>query len=210
MRCPHCGAVSNISAISIPRFEFLDRFKPKKTGITYRCDACNGPIFLRFAIAKYDTGNDRILLDNDFELVERSREQFEFGYLKGEVRSDFEEALACYSNSNMNAFAAMCRRTVQSMCTDLGATGKDKVMTQLKELKDTAEIDEETFSLLSQIIIDGHDGAHPHLPKLNADRAGILLELMKDVMYQVYVRKAKLQEAMELRKQAIASGKSAS
>jgi len=66
-----------------------------------------------------------------------------------------------------------------------------------------AEIDDETLSLLKQIIIEGHDGAHPHLPDLNQDRASILLELMKDVLYQLYVRKGKLQKAIELRKKAI-------
>lgn len=205
--CPHCSTTSNISAVSLPRYEYLERFRPERVGIVYRCDACNDPVFLRFSISRYDTGNHRVLVDEDFEEVEPPSEQFEFPYLQGEVRSDFEEALSCYSNGNMNAFAAMCRRTVQSMCVDLGAKGKDRVMAQLKDLKDTAEIDEETFLLLSQIIVDGHDGAHPHLPKLNDNRAGVLLELMKDVMYQVYVRKAKLQEAMELRKQAINKGK---
>jgi len=32
----------------------------------------------------------------------------------------------------------------------------------------------------------------------------VLLELMKDVMYQLFVRKAKIQEAMQLRTGAIA------
>jgi hypothetical protein len=68
--------------------------------------------------------------------------------------------------SAFNAFAAMCRRCVQSAATNLGAKGKDKVLRQLQDLKDMAEVDEETYKLLSQIIIEGHDGAHPHLPLL--------------------------------------------
>jgi len=208
LRCPHCGAVANLSAVSIPRYEYLERFRPKKTGVAYRCDACNSPVFLRFSIAKYDVGNHRIVLGEEFEVVERPREQFEFNYLTGEVKADFAEALDCYANGSLNAFAAMCRRTVQSMCSDLGAKGKDRVLSQLQDLKATAEIDDETFTSLSQVVVDGHDGAHPHLPKLNEGRAAVLLELMKDVMYQVYVRKAKLQEAMALRKQAIEAGRS--
>ena len=62
---------------------------------------------------------------------------------------------------------------------------------------------DETFDLLKQIIISGHDGAHPHLPKLSAERAADLLELMKDVLYQVYMRKSKIQEAIKLRNQSI-------
>jgi hypothetical protein len=66
-----------------------------------------------------------------------------------------------------------------------------------------AQVDDDTFNGLKQIVIDGHDGSHPHLPKLNPQRAGVLLELMKDVLYQLYVRKGKLKEAMELRQAAI-------
>jgi hypothetical protein len=36
-------------------------------------------------------------------------------------------------------------------------------------------------------------------------RAGILLELLKDVLYQLYVRAAKIREAMESRKEDVQS-----
>lgn len=144
-------------------------------------------------------------MEDTYEEVERPSETFEFAYLKGDVEEDFREALTCYSNLCFNAFASMCRRTVQSVCTDFGAEGKDRVLNQLQDLKGMAEIDDDTFGLLKQIIIEGHDGAHPHLPKLNQNRAAVLLELIKDVLYQLYVRKGKLQEAMSLRKRAIDS-----
>lgn len=203
LNCPHCSAYSGITAISIPRFEFLVRFKPEKVGIVYRCDSCNHPIFLEFRVSSYGTLPSRIFLSEDFEEIEKPTETFDFSYLEEKVADDFREALTCYTNLCLNAFAAMCRRTVQSVCSDLGADGKDRVLKQLKDLKEMAEIDDETFTVLKQIIIDGHDGAHPHLPILNKDRASILLELIKDVLYQLYIRKGKLQKAMQLRKEAV-------
>jgi hypothetical protein len=202
LKCPHCGVQSNISAISIPRYELLLRFRPERVGIVYRCDSCNEPIFLRFTL-RLDFNNSRAEILEIYEEVQRVRETFEFNYLPDEVQQDFRETLTCYSILAYNGFAAMCRRTVQSVCTDLGAEGSDKVLNQLKDLKEMAQIDDETFTVLKQIVIDGHDGAHPHLPKLNPQRAGVLLELMKDVLYQLYVRKGKLQEAMALRQAAI-------
>lgn len=200
--CPHCGVKSNVSAVSLPRHEYMSRFHLKRVGVVYRCDACNEPIFLRFGVT-YDAGNGRWLLSDSFDPVERPKESFDFKYLSGDVRDDFAEALESYSNGLFNAFAAMCRRTIQSVSAALGATGGDKVLSQLKELKELAEINDETFAILRQIIIDGHDGAHPHLPKLNEARAAVLLELMKDVLYQLFVRPAKLKEAAVLRKSAI-------
>jgi len=209
LNCPHCSAYSGITAISIPRFEFLVRFKPEKVGIVYRCDSCNHPIFLEFWVNRYDTLPGKIMLSEKFKEIEKPTETFDFSYLEERIANDFREALTCYTNLCLNAFAAMCRRTVQSVCNDLGADGKDRVLNQLKDLKDMAKIDDETFTVLKQIIIDGHDGAHPHLPSLNKDRASILLELIKDVLYQLYVRKGKLQKVIQLRKEAAKQKKEA-
>lgn len=48
LKCPRCGIPSNITVISIPRYEYLIRFQPKKIGMVYRCDNCGEPVFLRF------------------------------------------------------------------------------------------------------------------------------------------------------------------
>lgn len=161
MKCPHCGVQSNISAVSIPRYEFAARFQPPKLGVAYRCDACNGTIFLRFVVTRYDLGNAKIFVSDKFEVVERPQETFELQYLPEPTSEDFREALTCYSNACFNAFAAMCRRSIQSSFQALGAEGKDKVLKQLKEVRETAGIDDETFEILKQVIIAGHDGAHP-------------------------------------------------
>jgi hypothetical protein len=205
IKCPHCGAVSNITAISIPRYEFTIRFQLTKLGVVYRCDACNAPVFLRFTIAHH-SGNS-LTLNPAYEEIEKPLETYEYRYLPEAVAEDFREALTCYSHASYNAFAAMCRRCIQSSCMELGVSGKDRVSDQIKEVKDTAGIDDETYDILQQVIVSGHDGAHPHLPKLSSVRAGILLELMKDVLYQLFVRKAKIKESMDARRQAINQSK---
>ncbi len=206
LHCPHCGVHSNMSAVSIPRYEYLRRFQPETVGIAYRCDSCNHPIFLRFPIIRYE-GSQVIIDHKQPEEVEKHQETFEYKYPPDEVAADFKEALTCYSNSCSNAFAAMCRRTIQSACTELGAPGKDKVKHQLIELKKMTNLDDDTYDILQQIIISGHDGAHPHLPKLSEDRAAVLLELMKDVLYQLFVRTEKIKEAIDLRKKDIDAAK---
>jgi DNA-directed RNA polymerase subunit RPC12/RpoP len=202
LRCPHCGVHSNISAVSIPRHEYLKRFRLPEVGIAYRCDACNSPIFLKFRV-EHNTGGSTIFIQPEYTEIERPQETFEYQYLPEPIAADFREALTCYSAGCLNAFGAMCRRCVQSTSADLGAEGKSRVLNQLQDLKDMAAIDDETFEILNQVIIAGHDGAHPNLPRLSEKRAGILLELMKDVLYQLYIRAAKIREAMESRKEDI-------
>lgn len=203
VKCPHCAVPSGLSAISIPRYKLLQRYKPRHTGVTYQCDACGEPVFLRFPV-RHDYGNYKVYLDDTkYEEIQRPQENYEFKYLPDDVAADFREALNCYAQSCFNAFAAMCRRSLQAAATDLGAKGKDKVQKQIEDLKNMAEIDGETFEVLQTIILAGHDGAHPHLPPLSSDRAEILLELIKDVLYQLFVRKKKIEEASQKRNEAI-------
>jgi len=197
--CPHCQNESNLTAISFPRYELLVRYRLKQAGIVYKCDSCLGLIFYKFDIF-YHLANSRIYYDETNPIIEtRSIENFEYKYLPEPVRAEFQEAAVCYSASAFNGFAALCRRTIQSIEVNLGAEGKDKVERQLKDLQDMKSIDEETFKVFRKITIDGHDDAHPYLPFLSPERAEILLELMKDVLYQIYVRKAELEESVRLR-----------
>jgi len=203
--CPHCGKSTNLILVSPPNYQRLVRFRPKNVGMAFQCASCSQPIFLKFEISSY--GTNALSIYDQFELIERPSIEFEFEFIPESVVNDFREALNCYSNSSFNAFAAMCRRTIQSTANEIGAKGKSKVQNQLKEMKEMAEIDDETFDILKQIIIDGHDGSHPHLPNLGSERAEILLALIKDVMHQLFVRKGKLKKASELRKQQIESNK---
>ncbi|MHB8666794.1 MAG: DUF4145 domain-containing protein [Burkholderiales bacterium] len=201
LRCPHCSTLTALIPVSVPRFELMHRFRLKEVGLVYRCSSCNRAVFLRFKV--HILGNP-ITLSDDYEQITTSLEPFEMQYLAGAVLDDFREALTCYANSCWNAFAAMCRRCIQSVSETMGATGTTRVQAQLQELKSMAVTDEETFQQLHAIMVTGHDGAHPHLPALSQARAVILLQLMKDVLYQLFVRPAKIRESSELRKDAVA------
>jgi hypothetical protein len=210
--CPHCNANTNLSAISTPRWEQMVRYKPQKVIVGYRCDACGEPVALKFASAGHyhnrNANEDLVELSIEFEELERPMQTFDYQHLPNDVASDFRETLTCFSHQCWNAAAAMCRRTVQSIATNLGANGTDRVKRQILEIKDAAGIDDDTYDGLKQIIVDGHDGSHPHLPAVNEERATTLVMVMKDVLYQIYIRKAQIQQAMALRNNAIA-GKSA-
>lgn len=186
--------------VSVPRFELAHRSKLANVGVVCRCSSCNGPVFLKYGI---NTLSNPVVLDNRYEQVVRPVETFEMKYLAGSVSEDFQEAPNCFSHSCWNAFGAMCRRCVQSVAMDFGVDGTNKVQQQVAELEKLGVTDAETMEQLRAIILTGHDRAHPHLPSLSEARAGVLLQLMKDVLYQIYARPAKIREASELRKRAI-------
>jgi hypothetical protein len=196
LRCPHCSVMTSAVPIAIPRFELVHRFNLEETGMALRCSSCNKAVFVRFDVLSRST---TIWLSREYELVSAALEPFDLKYLEGNVREDFIEALQCYAHSCLNAFASMSRRCMQSMCEQLGTTGTTKVQNQLNDLKSMGLTDDETFEQLKAIMLTGHDGAHPHLPSMTKERAAVLLELLKDVLYQLFVRPAKIKEANALR-----------
>ena len=83
---------------------------------------------------------------------------------------------------------------------DLGNSTKLRLFDSLSDVREMAEIDEETFAVVMRIIFAGDAEPLLDLPFINTYQAAVLLEVMKDFLYQAYVRKGRLQHAMKVRK----------
>ncbi len=199
LTCPQCQTLTHISAVATPKFEELEQRKPGRIGIVFRCDACGEPIFLKFAARAYTPL--RIELAPNYIEIERARENFPLSYLPEESEETFKEALSCYAEGCYNAFGAMSRRTAQSLFRELGERGKLELFDTLQEIRTLAELDDDSFATLRAVLFGSDSDPWPHQPHLNAESAGILLEVMRDLLYQTFVRKARLIQAMMLRKQ---------
>ena len=196
--CPHCLITAHITPAAVPKFEDLQAHKPKHVGVVYRCDACLAPIFLRFTARTYTA--DRVELASQFHEVERPRETFAFTHLPEEVELFFKEALTCYSSGAFNAFASMCRRSAQAVFADLGETGRLQLFDELNAVRAMAELDAETFTRIKSVLFGNDSDPRPNAPLLEGYAAGVLLEIIKDLLYEAYVRKGKLQQAMMVRR----------
>ena len=109
----------------------------------------------------------------------------------------FREALACYSSSSFNAFASMCHRSATSAFDALGEGGKFQVFDEVMIAQDIAGIDDDTFEPIKTVVFGAGD--EEDLPLLDRAQAGILLEIMKDMFYQCFVRRGKLPRAIKVR-----------
>jgi hypothetical protein len=110
----------------------------------------------------------------------------------------FREALACYSANNFNAFASMCRRSANSAYVALGEGGKLQAFDEVMVARDIAGIEDDVFDTIRSILFDANVG--DELPILNRSQAGILLEVLKDMFYQCFVRRGKLTRAIKVRR----------
>src|SRR5271169_6413010 len=129
-----------------------------------------------------------------------ARENFPLTYLPEEAESLFKEALNCYAASCFNAFGAMSRRTAQSLFRELGERGKLELFDTLQEIRGLANLDDDTFAVLRTVLFGSDSDPWPHQSNLNAERAGILLEVMRALLYQTFVRKARLIQAVTFRR----------
>jgi hypothetical protein len=168
--------------------------RPKHAGLLFRCAACNEPRFLRAAVRAF--GDDRIELAPNLVEVERVRERFQYAYLPDTIEQLLRETLDCYSLGAHNAFATMCRRTTRTALRALGATATPRWRDTLHEVLRVCEVDDVTTSTVDAVLFA--DDGDP--PAITPDEAAVLVEALKDLFYQSYVRTAKLRAALRMRR----------
>ncbi len=196
LECPYCGMYAHMSPQSVPDAASLLRDRPKQVGLVYKCDACDSPVFLRFAVREYK--DNRVELNRNFVELERPKERFAFSYLPKHTEILFREALSCYSGNNFNAFASMCRRASISAFDVLGEGGKLRAFEEVMVAQEITGIDDDSFAPIKAVLFGS--GQHEDLPMLDRAQAGILLEVLKDMFYQCFVRRGKLSRAIKVRR----------
>ena len=202
LECPYCGVYAHMSPQAVPSAAAVLDDKPKHVGFVYQCDACQAPVFLRFAVKKY--AESRLELYQNFVELERPKERFSFSYLPKHTELMFREALSCYSSNNFNAFASMCRRSARSAFVAMGEGGKLRAFEEVMIAQDIAGIDDDSFAPIKSVLFEAGD--EDDLPLLNHAQAGILLEVLKDMFYQCFVRRGKLARAIKVRRFFVQEG----
>jgi hypothetical protein len=198
LNCPHCQVFAQVVPSAVPSFDELQQYKPKTVGVVYRCAACNAPVFLRYPVRAFTA--DSIELGAQFEELERLEERFSYTHLPDEVALLFREALACFTDGHFNAFASMCRRTIRAAQRGMADDQRQSMSEQLSEGLRIAEIDGTLATDIRRVIFGGDGEPHPNLPVADASMAGALVELMKDLLYQTYVRPRRLRQSLQIRR----------
>lgn len=126
-------------------------------------------------------------------------DRFPLHYLPPAVAGCFGEALGCYGHGLWKAFGAMCRLTAAAMFAETGEPGRLRAYDLVQEVQSLAQVDEASFSIVRRLIFDDQPAGSPP-PDIGRYEAALLLETMKDLLHQVYVRRARLQAALKVRR----------
>jgi hypothetical protein len=162
--------------------------------LLFRCAACNEPRFLRAVVRAIE--EQRVELAPNLVEVERARERFQFGYLPDTIEQLLRETLDCYSLGALNAFATMCRRATRTALRTRDPGAKNRWHDALIEVLRVCDVDAVTAHTVETVLFA--DDEDP--PEITPDEAAVLVEAIKDLFYQSYVRTAKVRAAMRVRR----------
>jgi hypothetical protein len=185
-----------MTVTAFPAFSKLKSERPAQVGVVLQCSACKAPVFLRYRTRAWQ--QDRVELNPLPQAVEHPPERFGLSYLPPAVAARFREALACFSSGLWQAFAAMCRQTARATFEDVGEAGRLRIFDLVTEVQELGAIDDATFNAVRRIIFDPDAGKQE--PEYDRRQAAVLLETMKDLLTQTYVRRAKLRQALKVRR----------
>jgi hypothetical protein len=192
--CPHCGAHAQLLPSAVPSFAEISLAQSKNIGLVFRCANCGEPRFVRAAVRAI--GTERIELSPYLVEVERPRERFQFGYVPPNVEQLLRETLDCYTAGTHNAFASMCRRTTRAALALADEDAPRRWRDTVADVLDVAEIDTPTADIVFEVLF----GGQPEPPTIGAEQAAVLIEVVKDLFYQRYVRTTKLRAALKMRR----------
>ena len=177
LRCTHCDVFSRMRLTSAPDWHTLTTFRPARIGVVLNCTACSRPVYLE-----------------SFVPVRKPRPRFETRLLPAELRGLVDEGLACYADGHLQAFALVANR-ITTLATGLkGPNGKLELFNTVTAAAESADIDAPMRRLCRDILFSMAASDEP--PELSPAPAAVLLELLRDMLHQAFIRPGRLREAL--------------
>ena len=106
------------------------------------------------------------------------------------VLGALQEAVICHANRAFFAAAIMVRKTLEEMCRDRGASGRNLAQ-RIQDLQDSVVLPTQFFEGLDDLRLLGNDAAHPEsrtYETVGKKEVEIALGVTKQVLQAVQVR----------------------
>lgn len=198
-RCPHCGhhgvflsvAGNDISTYRNVRNQVIVDYY---LGIR-RCpnDRCRGHLFFISDSAGV------IEMTSPSETIPFDKEN-----IPQKVLNAFEEAIRCHSNSCFIASAIMIRKTLEEICINRGASGRD-LYKKLEDLGGKILMPQELLSGMHELRLLGNDAAHIEaqtFSEIGKEEIEVSLEFAKEILKAVYQYENLLEKLRKLKEKS--------
>ena len=137
---------------------------------------CGEPIFV-------DALNDKIIASFPAERLD-----FDPSDIPTKIVDSFEEALTGHANRCFKSAAIMVRRTLEEICADRGATGRD-LKDRLKALHSVIVVPKELLDAADELRLLGNDAAHLEgkvYDDIGKEEVEAAIDLAKELLKAVY------------------------
>jgi hypothetical protein len=116
------------------------------------------------------------------------RLEFDSASIPPNISKSFEEALTCHANNCHTAAAIMVRKTLEELCEDRGATGKN-LKDKISALSSTVILPRELLDAIDHIRLLGNDAAHlelKHFNNVGKQELEAAIKVTKEVLKSIY------------------------
>jgi hypothetical protein len=186
--CPYCGHKGTFEAISRDRFiqnQYIcgQRLCPDKD--------CQGHLF----VVLDRSGN--LLFHYPFRNVSLNKEKIPASIIK-----TFDEAVTCHAQNCFVASAIMIRRTLEEICEERGAVGKD-LKTRIHDLQTKTLLPQELFDAMDELSLLGDDAAYIEantFAQISSQELDVAIEFTIQFLKALYQYSSLLSKMRELKK----------
>ncbi len=194
LKCPHCGHYGTFLSLVGGIHDILvsDKYSSHHYLGIRRCprNECHGQLFF---IANH-SGN--LIFTSPPQTI-----SFEKENIPENILSAFQEAIICHSNNCYIASAIMIRKTLEEICVERNAEGKNLFL-RLKDLSSKILIPKELVEAMDELRLLGNDAAHIEAQTFNEvgkNEIEISIEFTKEILKAVYQYESLLMKLRSLK-----------
>jgi len=153
------------------------------------CPNCKAHIFVVFEWDRFSHAYPPILIN------------FDSSEIPEPIVKTFKEALSCHGQKCFVAAAIMVRRTLEEICSDRGAQGKD-LKARISDLRSKIVLPEDLFAAMDELRLLGNDAAHieaKSFEDIGQEELETAILFTKEILKSVYQYKSLLTKLRNLK-----------
>lgn len=204
VRCEKCGTSVNGKAHGDTQICHDEGYTwTRYTLVT--CPSCESPFLLEHGGDRLDHrgiywSQPRLLYPSQYAILDSS--------VPKAVAESYEETAKVFHSGAHVATAIMCRRTLEGVCSHLGAKGSKPLAAKLKELHESKKLDQRIYDWSVEVLKNlGNDAAHNVEENIAPQDAKDAIEFTRAIIEHLFVFEAAFQRFKARRTQAEADAK---
>ena len=179
LRCPSCHHLGVFRSFGIPAVQIQkDKIRYILTQRACPNADCNAHVFIVF-----QSGAGKPTVSYPPERID-----FDAASIPEMIAKTLEEAITCHAQDCFVAAGIMVRRTLEELCADKGATGKN-LQDRIKQLSASVILPQGLLGGLDNLRLLGNDAAHVQskdFSQVGKDEVEVAIDVTKEVLKAIY------------------------